>query len=97
MSEKDLKNLECDDQELENVAGGKITVYEMGIHGTSIQSDCVCGMVGGGVADKYQKGCACVLGGAGELTDAGKAMAKEKGKEGKTTAMVCAMVGVSGN
>jgi len=75
-------NYELDDDELIEVAGGRI-VNSIGV------SDCMCTFGGGGTGDDYQKTCVCVIGGAGYWTDEGKK--KFKGD----SAMICVSIGFS--
>lgn len=85
------KNEEMDEEELNAVAGGRIS-FEKGC-------DCFCFMGGGGVADEYQKTCACVFYGLGEFTNEGLQAVKDKKikqykyQEGKLYAIVCCGLG----
>jgi len=89
MSEKDLKNLECDEAELENVNGGKGMYLSPGI-----KSDCFCIAGGGGAEDEYQHACACVVGGGGTWKEKGQQVGGRHGISEKT-AMACFGIGVS--
>jgi len=77
---------ELSEDELISVAGGR--AKNNGINIT--ESDCKCVIGGGGVADKYQHTCACVVVGSGEWTKEGYAKNPEY-----LTALRCGGIGCS--
>ena len=97
LTENDLlKNTaeEMSEEELEQVSGGRIkavTVKDKLYPDKTSEryvSDCFCAIGGGGVADTYQKTCACVISGCGLLNAAG--VAKYGGDK---TPMFCINIG----